>query len=126
MTAPMVVASWINLQYYGSTVNNRAFGSGNKVLHNVVSQLGVLEGNAGDLKVGLPWQSVHDGVRLMHEPLRLNVLIEAPEEALNRVIETHAGVRQLVDNRWVHLFCLGEDGRTFRRYAGDLRWGAVE
>ncbi len=52
MTAPMVVASWINLQYYGSTVNNRAFGSGNKVLHNVVGQLGVLEGNAGDLQVG--------------------------------------------------------------------------
>jgi uncharacterized protein YbcC (UPF0753/DUF2309 family) len=55
MTAPMVVASWINLQYYGSTVNNRTFGAGNKVLHNVVGQLGVLEGNAGDLKVGLPW-----------------------------------------------------------------------
>ena len=59
MTAPMVVASWINLQYYGSTVNNDVFGSGNKVLHNVVGQLGVLEGNAGDLRVGLPWQSVH-------------------------------------------------------------------
>ena len=27
MTAPMVVASWINLQYYGSTVNNRVFGA---------------------------------------------------------------------------------------------------
>ena len=40
MTAPLVVASWINLQYYGSTVNNRAFGSGNKVLHNVVGTLG--------------------------------------------------------------------------------------
>ena len=126
MTAPMVVASWINLQYFGSTVNNRAFGSGNKVLHNVVGLLGVLEGNAGNLKVGLPWQSVHDGTRFVHEPLRLNVFIEAPEAALNRVIETHAGVRQLVDNGWVHLFRLGEDGRTIRRYAGDLRWEAAE
>ncbi|NDV89497.1 DUF2309 family protein [Aurantimonas aggregata] len=121
MTAPMVVASWINLQYYGSTVNNRAFGSGNKVLHNVVGQLGVLEGNAGDLKVGLPWQAVHDGARFVHEPLRLNVFIEAPEEALNSTIASQAGVRQLVDNGWVHLFRLDDDGKV-RRYRGDLSW----
>ena len=121
MTAPMVVASWINLQYYGSTVNNRAFGSGNKVLHNVVGQLGVLEGNAGDLKVGLPWQSVHDGARFVHEPLRLNVFIEAPEESLNSTIASQKGVRQLVDNGWVHLFRLDDDSKV-RRYRGDLSW----
>jgi uncharacterized protein YbcC (UPF0753/DUF2309 family) len=125
MTAPMVVASWINLQYYGSTVNNRAFGSGNKVLHNVVGQLGVLEGNSGDLKVGLPWQSVHDGARFVHEPLRLNVFIEAPEDALDAVIGKHPGVRQLVDNGWVNLFRIDDDGRTIRRYAGDLKWKAA-
>ena len=122
LTAPMVVASWINLQYYGSTVNNRAFGSGNKTLHNVVGQLGVLEGNGGDLKVGLPWQSVHDGKRLIHEPLRLNVLIEAPESEISRVIAKHAGVRELVDNGWVHLFALGQEGRMIRRYLGLGRW----
>src|SRR3712207_7628689 len=38
--------------------------------HNVVGLLGVLEGNGGDLKVGLPWQSVHDGKRYVHEPDR--------------------------------------------------------
>ena len=118
----MVVASWINLQYYGSTVNNPAFGSGNKTLHNVVGQLGVLEGNAGDLKVGLPWQSVHDGHRFMHEPLRLNVFIEAPAEEIDRVIAKHAGVRELVENGWVHLFVLGEEGRSIRRYGGEGRW----
>ncbi len=125
MTAPMVVASWINLQYYGSTVNNRAFGSGNKTLHNVVGQLGVLEGNAGDLKVGLPWQSVHDGRRFVHEPLRLNVFIEAPEAEINRVIAKQSGVRDLVDNGWVHLFSLTDEGRTIRHYAGDLQWSAA-
>ncbi|RQW82651.1 MAG: DUF2309 domain-containing protein, partial [Methylococcus sp.] len=76
MTAPMVVASWINLQYYGSTVDNRLFGSGNKVLHNVVGTFGVLEGNGGDLRVGLPWQSVHDGQDYRHAPRRLTVLSE--------------------------------------------------
>ncbi|MFN8727681.1 MAG: YbcC family protein [Rhodospirillales bacterium] len=122
MTAPMVVASWINLQYYGSTVNNRSFGSGNKVLHNVVGALGVLEGNGGDLKTGLPFQSVHDGKRFVHEPLRLNVFIEAPEAEMNRIIAKHEGVRQLVDNVWVHLYALVDEGRSIRRYRGDLQW----
>lgn len=125
MTAPMVVASWINLQYYGSTVNNRAFGSGNKTLHNVVGQLGVLEGNAGDLKVGLPVQSVHDGMRSVHEPLRLNVFIAAPEAEIDWVIARHESVRRLVDNGWVHLFALADDPATVRRYAGGLRWEAA-
>ncbi len=122
MTAPMVVASWINLQYYGSTVNNRAFGAGDKTLHNVVGQLGVLEGNAGDLKTGLPLQSVHDGTRFMHEPLRLNVFIEAPEAEIERVIGKHEGVRHLLDNGWVHLFALAGEGQAIRRRAGGGRW----
>jgi uncharacterized protein YbcC (UPF0753/DUF2309 family) len=122
----MVVASWINLQYYGSTVNNRVFGSGNKVLHNVTGTIGVLEGNAGDLQIGLPWQSVHDGTRFMHEPLRLNVFIAAPEEALSRVIEQHQLVRHLVDHRWLHLFAIDETPGHFRRYLGQGRWAEVE
>ena len=122
MTAPMVVASWISLQYYGSTIDNRIFGSGNKVLHNVVGTLGVLEGNGGDLRVGLPWQSVHDGERLIHEPLRLSVVIEAPIDAINAVIAKHDAVRQLVDNGWLHLFSLTDAEPVMWRYAGNLRW----
>ncbi|WP_035657861.1 DUF2309 domain-containing protein, partial [Bradyrhizobium sp. STM 3809] len=124
MTAPMVVASWINLQYYGSTVNNSAFGSGNKVLHNIVGQLGVLEGNAGDLRVGLPWQSVHDGSRFVHEPVRLNVFIAAPEAAMDEVMQRHQGVRDLVANGWVMLHSLSEQG-TIRRCIGPGEWRAA-
>jgi uncharacterized protein YbcC (UPF0753/DUF2309 family) len=126
MTAPMVVASWISLQYYGSTVDNRVFGSGNKVLHNVVgSTLGVFEGNGGDLRVGLPQQSVHDGERFIHEPVRLSVMIEAPVEAMNAVIARHEPVRQLVDNGWLHLFAIDESGAVSQRYAGGLQWVSV-
>jgi hypothetical protein len=125
MTAPMVVASWINLQYYGSTVNNRVFGAGNKVLHNVTGTIGVIEGNAGDLKSGLPWQSVHDGTRFVHEPLRLCVFIAAPLDAINGVIAKHAGVRELVDNRWLHLFAFDDEGRVAHRYRRDLIWEAL-
>ena len=122
MTAPMVVASWINLQYFASTVNNRQFGSGNKTIHNVVGTLGVWQGNSGDLQVGLPMQSVHDGHKWMHEPLRLSVFIEAPREAINAVIEKHEDVRELLDNGWLHLFAIEDEGQTFARYIGGQQW----
>ena len=70
LTAPVAVVSWISLQYYGSTVAPDVFGGGNKLIHNVVGGFGVVEGNGGLLRGGLPWQSVHDGERYVHEPLR--------------------------------------------------------
>ncbi len=119
MTAPMVVAGWINLQYYGSTTDNRRFGSGNKVLHNVVGgAIGVLEGNAGDLRVGLPMQSLHDGERWMHEPMRLSVFLAAPQAAIDDIIARHDLVRQMLDNGWLHLFRMDDDGGVHRRVPG--------
>ncbi|MGB5833997.1 MAG: putative inorganic carbon transporter subunit DabA [Thiohalocapsa sp.] len=122
MAAPMIVAGWINRQYYGSTVDNRRFGSGNKVLHNVVGgAIGVLEGNAGDLRVGFPMQSLHDGHQWIHEPIRLSVYLQAPREAIDDVIARHKLVRQMVDNGWLHLFQLDDEsdddqpGRIHRR-----------
>ncbi|KMO31395.1 YbcC family protein [Methylobacterium aquaticum] len=122
LTAPVVVASWISLQYYGSVVAPDLFGSGNKLLHNVTGGIGVLEGNGGLLRAGLPQQSVHDGAAYAHEPLRLSVCLEAPREAITEVLRRHAEVRALFDNRWLHLFALDQDGRIAWRYAGDLRW----
>ncbi|MBK5970495.1 MULTISPECIES: YbcC family protein [Thiorhodovibrio] len=121
MTAPMVVAGWINLQYYGSTTDNRRFGSGNKVLHNVVGgAIGVLEGNTGDLRVGLPMQSLHDGKRWVHEPVRLSVVLEAPQEPIDAIIDRHDLVRQMLDNGWLHLFRIDEQGAVTQRLpAGD-------
>jgi uncharacterized protein YbcC (UPF0753/DUF2309 family) len=124
MTAPMVVASWINLQYFASTANNAQFGSGNKNLHNLVGGIGVCLGNGGDLQVGLPWQSVHNGRHVVHHPLRLSVFIEAEPEAINRVIARHAHVRELVDHQWIHLFSIGDQGDSFQRYEGKQKWSA--
>jgi len=125
MTAPVVVASWISLQYYGSTVAPATFGSGNKLLHNVVGGIGVVEGNGGPMRAGLPWQSVHDGENYVHDALRLAVCIEAPREAMSEILERHAGVRALFDNRWLHLFAMDGDGRLAHRYAGDLEWEPI-
>lgn len=111
LTAPVVVASWINLQYFASTVDNRAFGCGTKTLHNRVGTLGVVLGNGGDLRTGLPLQSVHaaDG-RWFHEPLRLQVVVEAEPRRIDAVLDAHPGVRQLVDNGWIRLFALEPEG----------------
>jgi len=125
LTAPVVVASWISLQYYGSTVAPTVFGAGNKLLHNVIGGIGVVEGNGGVMRAGLPWQSVHDGEGYVHEPLRLSVCIEAPREAMTEILKRHDGVRALFDNRWLHLFSLDDAGRMAWRYAGDLQWTAM-
>ena len=126
MTAPVVVASWISLQYYGSSVAPEVFGGGNKLLHNVIGGIGVVEGNGGSLRAGLPWQSVHDGEALAHEPLRLTVCIEAPIEAMTEILERHAGVRALFDNRWLHLLALDASGQLAWRYTGSLAWQEVD
>ncbi|MCG6119114.1 MAG: DUF2309 domain-containing protein, partial [Blastomonas sp.] len=126
MTAPVVVASWISLQYYGSSVAPETFGGGNKLLHNVIGGIGVVEGNGSTLRAGLPWQSVHDGSALVHEPVRLTVCIEAPIEAMTAILQRHANVRALFDNRWLHLFALNDAGQLAWRYVGGLDWEAVD
>ena len=125
MTGPLVVTHWINLQYYASTVDNRRYGCGNKVLHNVVGgHIGVFEGNGGDLRIGLSLQSLHNGERWMHAPLRLSVFIEAPRRAIERVLEKHPKLRELVENEWLHLFQIDVRERAvfMRRNA---EWRAV-
>lgn len=125
MTAPMVVTNWINMQYYASTVDNKHYGSGNKTLHNVTAGIGVLEGYTGDLRVGLPLQSIHDGEKYQHEPVKLNVIIEAPIEAMNAILEKHENVRHLCDNGWLHLLAMDAQGQVSERYTGALSWEKV-
>ncbi len=121
LTAPVVVASWISLQYYGSTVAPKVFGGGNKLIHNVVGGIGVVEGNGGLLRPGLPIQTVHDGKAQAHDALRLSVMVEAPEQAMTEILAKHDGVRELFDNGWLHLFAL-KDGRVATRYRAGLLW----
>lgn len=121
LTAPLMVASWIALQYYGSTVDNQRQGCGNKVLHNVVGgTIGVLEGNGGDLRIGLSEQSLRDNNSgLQHEPLRLSAFIEAPTQAIDRIIGNHEILRRLVENRWLNILQISEEGGIYERLATD-------
>ncbi|MCA9066700.1 MAG: DUF2309 domain-containing protein, partial [Planctomycetaceae bacterium] len=113
MTAPLIVAHWINMQYYASTVDPAHMGSGSKTVHNVVGQFGILSGNGGDLMTGLPWQSVHDGTTFRHQPLRLLAVIAAPREGIETIIERHEVLANILSNGWVHLVAV-DDGEYFR------------
>ncbi|MCE0505399.1 DUF2309 domain-containing protein [Roseivivax sp. GX 12232] len=125
LSAPVVVASWIALQYHGSSVAPETFGAGNKLLHNVVGGIGVLEGNGGALRAGLPRQSLHDGSQLRHGPSRLQVVVEAPQSALTAVLERQPQVRALFDNGWLSLIAMDGQGRLSRRDP-DGGWTALD
>lgn len=122
ITAPMIVTTWINLQYYASTVDNRHFGAGDKTIHNVTAGIGVMEGSSGDLRIGLPLQSVHTGTGFEHLPQRLNVFIDAPVSAINEILAKHPTVRNLFDNKWIHLFRLNNEGTVSEQYVSGLHW----
>jgi len=120
MTAPMVVTNWINLQYHASTVDNRRYGSGNKVLHNVVGgRIGVFEGNGGDLRIGLAIQSLHDGHTLRHPPLRLSVFVESPRAPIDAIIDGQPVVQDLVLNGWLNLLRIEPADGAVEERSGD-------
>lgn len=124
MMGPMLVTHWLSWQYHASTCDPVHYGSGNKVLHNVVDgHVGVFEGNGGDLRIGLPKQSLHNGEGWYHQPVRLTVVIDAPTASIERAIARNAVLGLLLDNGWILLW----------RYAGDVlqryehgRWLATE
>ena len=114
MTGPLVVGHWISSQYYFSTVDPRHHGAGTKPLHNVVGGIGVLEGPGGDLRTGLPLESVSFAGRRVHEPLRLLAVVQAPIERIEAVIARNAAVGTLLGNGWVRLVARTEDGWSER------------
>ncbi len=103
LTAPMVVAHWINAQYYFSTVDPEVFSAGDKVAHNIVAGIGVVQGAGGDLRPGLPLQSLFYNGRPYHEPMRLLSVIQAPPDLIEEVIARNGILQELFDGEWVHL-----------------------
>lgn len=125
MTAPLVVAEWINLEYYFSSVDNDIFGSGTKVVHNVVGSFGIMQGNVSDLRMGLPRQSLYDGARRIHEPMRLLAVVEAPQARVLEVIRRHAILQRFFDNGWVNLLVCDPETGDFLRYLRGGQWERV-
>ena len=106
LTAPVVVAQWINAQYFFSTLDNVAYGGGSKVTKNITGKIGVMQGNASDLMHGLPLQSVFKSDQeAYHKPIRLTVLVYAPKARIDCIIEQHEILQKLFGNGWVHMIC---------------------
>jgi uncharacterized protein YbcC (UPF0753/DUF2309 family) len=117
LTAPMVVAQWINCQYLFSTIDNDRYGSGDKVTQNVVGGIGVLQGNGGDLRIGLPKQSLFtDNGTPFHVPQRLLTVVIAPFDRVERVVKSNDILDRLFGNGWVTLVVM--DPHTGKA----LRW----
>jgi len=124
LTGPMVVTQWISTQYYFATVDNAVYGSGSKVTHNPVGNVGVYQGNGGDLMTGLPLQSLSSAAdEPYHQPLRLSTVIHAPVERVTDVLADHPDVAGLLDNDWLSLTVVDptQDHRAFH-YEEDLEW----
>lgn len=107
LTAPLVVAQWINAQYLFSSIDNARFGSGSKITHNVTGKFGIMQGNASDLMHGLPLQSVAiDDEQLFHTPQRLQAFINAKASTVLAIVKKHKTLHQLAANAWIFIYVL--------------------
>lgn len=123
LTAPMVVAQWINSQYLFSTINNISYGSGSKITQNIVGKIGVMQGNGSDLMHGLPLQSVFSNDNEMyHQPLRLTTFVCAPKNLIDKTIHQNKILLKLFGNSWVHLFCFDPISDKFYSLKKGLIW----
>lgn len=116
------VGAGINLEYYFSTVNNERFGCGTKIPHNITGLFGVMEGASGDLRTGLPKQMVE-----VHEPVRLQILVEASTKVLGEIYGRQESIQELVGGGWVLLSAIDPDTgeiSVFERGVGFVPWQA--
>jgi uncharacterized protein len=120
LTAPMVVAQWINCQYLFSTLDNERWGAGDKTTHNVMGGIGVVQGNGGDLRVGLPRQSLfRDDGSPHHVPQRLLTVVYAPLSKVEAVIAAQPILQRLFGKSWVHLVVIDPASGRAKRWRPD-------
>ncbi len=123
LTAPMVVAQWINTQYFFSTFDNVAYGSGSKISQNITGKIGVIQGNASDLMHGLSMQSVNSSDdESYHKPLRLMTIVYAPPYMIDRIIAEQDILQKLFGNGWVTLACIDPETQKKLVLGRDLKW----
>jgi len=123
LTAPMVVAQWINTQYLFSTIDNVAYGAGSKVTSNITGKIGMMQGNASDLMHGLPLQSVFaTDKECYHKPLRLMTVVYAPQTTIDMIIARQDVLKKLFGNGWVTLACIDPTTQETKILCRDLRW----
>ena len=111
--AVIPVCGGINLEYYFSTVDNESYGSGTKLPHNITGLVGVMNGFQGDLRTGLPLQTVE-----LHEPVRILFIVETTPQRLMSVIRANRELVEFVCNRWIRLATMDPDDGRIEVYRG--------
>ena len=96
--AVIPVCGGISLEYYFSTVDVEAYGSGTKLPHNITGLVGVMNGYQGDLRSGLPVQTVE-----IHEPVRILFVVETTPERLMSTVKASPELTEFVCNQWIRI-----------------------
>ena len=123
LTAPMIVAQWINAQYLFSTLDNVAYGAGNKITKNITGKIGIMQGNASDLMTGLPLQSVYTSdSKAYHEIQRLMTVVYAPRVMIDKIIINQDILIKLFGNGWVKLCCIEPSDNQIYFLKRDMKW----
>ena len=117
LAGPGLVAAGIMACYAASAAYPDLLGAGDKTTHNVVGDIGVVRGRAGDLAIGLPWQALAPldptdpgdagaTASLRHLPARPLIAVEAPPERVLDAVRSVPALHGLVANRWVRLWAV--------------------
>ncbi|HEY1083937.1 MAG TPA: DUF2309 domain-containing protein [Prosthecobacter sp.] len=115
--AVIPVCGGISLEYYFSTVDNESYGCGTKLPHNVTGLLGVMNGYQGDLRTGLPLQTVE-----IHEPVRILFVIEARPDNVLSTIHASPLLTEFLENHWIRLATMDPETGAILIYRGQGRF----
>lgn len=111
ITPLAVVCGGINLEYYFSRIDNSKLGAGTKLPHNVMGLIGVANSSDGDLRVGLPLQTVE-----VHDPVRLMMIVEQDPSVVLKVISSSEALYEWFINEWIHLTVLHPVEKRFYEF----------
>ena len=109
---PLIVAQWINMEHYFSTVDNEVYGSGSKGLSNIVGRVGVMSGASSDLRLGLPVRLCWTG----RVPSRTGMAPRGDrgsKGAGGSGDRHHPSLERLFHNEWVSLVVCEPNEATF-------------
>ena len=101
--------------HYFATVDNKDYGAGSKVYHNVVAKIGVYNGNYSDLKIGLPTQSVLLEGEAYHEPVRLLTYMDAPLDTVAKAVENSVA-KPFILNEWIRPIIIDKAAKKVYSY----------
>ncbi|MBV6499466.1 MAG: hypothetical protein CJBNEKGG_01922 [Prosthecobacter sp.] len=119
--AVIPVCGGISLEYYFSTVDNEGYGCGTKLPHNITGLVGVMNGYQGDIRTGLPLQTVE-----IHEPVRILFVVETTPERVLGVIHANPLLKEFLENRWIRLAALAPGSGVIQVYRGGGCWEPLQ